>query len=171
MIATPDPAGTGGFVAIDSEGNVHGAGETPADAVRAAQRSRMADVLAHAMLGTGSYYRGPFGVPWTYTDGVRSMARICGAYWLIEAIALAWMETPAARAESFLVWRIRPDGTAVEAWTDTPERPADDDDGPASRMVARVRLPGGTDFPMLDHTPHGWILWQSDGVLYLPAEH
>lgn len=54
--------------------------------------------------GTDNYYRSAF-CPFIYTDGVKLVAELCGAYWLIDSILLK-QRLKAFREQEFQVWKI-----------------------------------------------------------------
>ena len=98
--------------------------------------------------GTEHYYRHVFGI--TYTDGVKYMAEVAGAYWLLDAVASY------ARKEPFQVWKLM---KQEAGWVLTMQ---EDSDEPF--LVTQVIE--FSDFPMDEVT-----LWLIDGVLILPSEY
>ena len=115
--------------------------------------------LAHAT-GTEHYWRAfPDNDNFLLTDGVKDMAEICGAFWLITAV-FSWQCEEKVRKEPFQVWILRfndktkgdnailicEDGNNIE--------------------LARQEIEY-TDFPI----PEGIKLYLSDGVLLLPSEY
>jgi len=115
--------------------------------------------LAHAT-GTEHYWRAfPDNDNFLLTDGVKDMAEICGAFWLITAV-FSWQCKEKVRKEPFQVWILRfndktkgdnailicEDGNNIE--------------------LARQEIEY-TDFPI----PEGIKLYLSDGVLLLPSEY
>jgi hypothetical protein len=93
------------------------------------------------------------------TDGVKDMAKICGAYWLVTAI-FSWQDNSKVRKEPFQVWILRFN-----------DREKGDDavliceDG-NYREVTRQEIEY-TDFPL----PEGIKLFLDSGVLMLPSEY
>jgi len=93
------------------------------------------------------------------TDGVKDMAEICEAHWLVTAI-FSWQIYSKVRKEGFQVWRLQFN-----------DREKMDDavliceDG-NNREVTRQRI-GYTDFPL----PEGIRFFLDSGVLMLPSEY
>ena len=52
--------------------------------------------------GTEQYYR---ALSLVYTDGVKAMAELCGAHWLIDLIA-SWQVEKHVRTKPFQVWEL-----------------------------------------------------------------
>ena len=101
-----------------------------------------------------------------YTEGVRFAAELCGAYWLIDAIASH--QFGKVKAEPFQVW------TLHVASKDAPKQKnsvaailicTDGDKGDGAVELARQNIEY-TDFPIDKIT-----IWVEDGVMLLPAEH
>ena len=55
--------------------------------------------------GTENWYRHGLARAVTYTDGVKFVAENCGAYWLIDEIALSNMTEKKLKMEEFQVWK------------------------------------------------------------------
>ncbi len=105
--------------------------------------------------GTTNWYRHPLVKSVLYTDGVHFIAERAGAYWLIDAIALAQSAAPALSGEEFQTWTLIVDAnTAVLR--------CDDGNG---RQLMEKRI-DYTDFP-----EPGIKLYFTDGVIMLPAEY
>ena len=105
--------------------------------------------------GTDHWYRHNLVPNVTYTDGVKFMAEKCGAYWLIDEIALAQAFEPRVKAEEFQVWElIVTESTATLS--------CDDGNG---NVVLSKHIPC-TDFPL-----YTIDLWVEGGVILLPSEH
>ncbi len=92
-----------------------------------------------------------------YTDGIKEMAELCGAYWFIDVIASAQR---LIRGVDYQVWRIvvnPEDKTAlIDCWTDTPGE---------STLLYKQDLEF-TAFP-LDELE----VWVEGGVALLRSEH
>ena len=106
--------------------------------------------------GTEGYYRHALNRNVVYTDGAEFVAEECGAYWLLDSIALAQLHQKRVAAEEFQVWRlsIRPDRTATLTCED------------GNYNVVYTQQLEFTDFPLDEIT-----LWFADNVIYLPSEH
>ena len=90
-----------------------------------------------------------------YTPGVRDLAELCGAYWLLDLIASHQID-PKVRQEPFQVWTLK------VAAGHTATATAEDGDG---RVVATQDIEF-TDFPLPEIS-----LYLTDGVLLLPSEY
>jgi hypothetical protein len=94
-----------------------------------------------------------------YTDGVKAMAQMCEAYWLITDI-FAYQMKKEVRGEAFQVWRLilndegKGDGAVLVC-----------EDG-NYREVHREEI-SYTDFPLAE----GIKLYMDGGVLLLPSEY
>ncbi len=55
--------------------------------------------------GTENWYRHGLARAITYTDGVKFVAENCGAYWLVDEIALSNMTEKKLKMEEFQVWK------------------------------------------------------------------
>lgn len=86
--------------------------------------------------GTETYYRTQFGL--RYTDGIKALADLAGAYWLIDAVA-SWQFEPAILAEGFQLWRldVANDKAVLQAMTDCE---------PDGRLLVQQKIEY-TDFP------------------------
>lgn len=123
------------------------------------------NILAHAT-GSGQYYRHN-GIL-IYTEGVKDMADMCGAYWLIDIVA-SCQTLDVFKAEEFQVYKLevdRPTSTGKVTVTDGNEN-----------VLYRQEIPY-TDFPLEEIS-----LWLNNpnpvyndnkfrpATLYLPSEH
>ena len=90
--------------------------------------------------GTENWYRYEiFGrYLFTYTDGVRHVAREGEAYWLIQAIAAHFVENPKIRAAEFLIWELKVTNRKAVLTAKT------DSNAP---LIVNQRIPF-TDFPL-----------------------
>ena len=115
--------------------------------------------LAHAT-GISQYWRVfPENDKFLLTDGVKDMAEICEAFWLISAV-FSWQCESKVNNEPFQVWKLR--------FSD--KEKGDDallicEDG-NNRELARQKI-SYTDFPL----PEGIKLYLDGGVLMLPSEY
>ena len=68
--------------------------------------------------GSETTYRHPLGL--IYTEGIKAVAELVGAYWLLDVVG---SYRPALKGEDFIIWRVESkDGTGrVSARTDTNE--------------------------------------------------
>jgi hypothetical protein len=105
--------------------------------------------------GTEYWYKHPLFPGYTYTDGVRYVAREAGAYWLIEAI-LSHQLSPQVNREPFQTWTL----TRIE--TSKAVLVCEDGNG---NQVTRQDI-NYTDFPLPKIT-----MYLTDRVLLLPSEY
>jgi hypothetical protein len=113
--------------------------------------------LAHAT-GTEHYWRAfPGNDNFLFTDGVKVMAEMCEAFWLIAAV-FSWQGE--VKGESFQVWKLR-----FQDKEKGDEAVLTCDDG-NNRELARQKIEY-TDFPL----PEGITLYLDGGVLLLPSEY
>ena len=116
---------------------------------------KIRDTLAYAT-GTEKYWRlFPGRDDFLITDGVRTMADMCEAWWLLTAIA-SWFREPKVRQESFTDWTLTLDGKKALLI-------GEDGNG---HELARQEIPY-TDFPL----PEGIKLFKDGNVLMLPSEY
>lgn len=114
--------------------------------------------------GTGGWHKNWLGL--VYTDGIKFVADVCEAHWLIDLVASHQPEIRKAHDElrTFQVWLIKPaegdvqGGFIAEAWSDTPEN---------STLLAR-QLCEYTDFPP-ELMP--FEFWVEGDVMLLKEEH
>ena len=117
------------------------------------------EMLAHAT-GTDHYWRAfPENDKFLFTDGVKLMAEVCEAFWLITAV-FSWQRESKVRDESFQVWILRFNN----------KEKGDDaflicEDG-NNRELARQEI-SYTDFPL----PEGIKMYLDSGVLMLTSEY
>ena len=90
-----------------------------------------------------------------YTDGVKSMAETCGAYWLIDLV-VSYQGTPKINLQRFQVWELKRKKENAFSILAT--------DGNKNRITSQ-QIPF-SDFPYDTAT-----LWLVDGRLMLPAEY
>jgi hypothetical protein len=93
------------------------------------------------------------------TDGVKTMAELCGAFWLVTAVA-SWQNKERVRQEPFQVWKLvlSPQGDSCAAVLIG----EDGNDNEIARQEIEY-----TDFPL----PEGITLYFTDGILLLPSEY
>jgi uncharacterized protein DUF6876 len=107
--------------------------------------------------GGDEYYYLPMFRRWKYTEGVKYVAMMAGAYWLVEAIMLH-QTSAKAKAEEFQVWTLtKPEGSASATLIMT--------DGNSDKPIIQQNIEF-TDFP-LDEIK----FYMTNDVLYLPSEH
>lgn len=104
--------------------------------------------------GTENHYKHFTGL--LYTDGVKAMAELCGAYWLIDAIA---SHQPQCRRDPMLremqFWFLR---KVKDGWELICERDEGDD-----AFKQQIEF---SDFPLNDIQ-----IWVQDDVMLLPSEY
>lgn len=102
--------------------------------------------------GTEQYYR---SLNFVYTDGVKAMAELCGAYWLIDLIA-SWQVEKRVRTKPFQVWELT-------VQDDRGSLTMREDGGEPILAHQHIEY---TDFPL------GEIkFYVASGVLMLPSEY
>lgn len=106
--------------------------------------------------GTENYYRHALNRNVLYTDGAAFVAEECGAFWLLDSIALAQLSEKRVAAEEFQVWKlaVRPDRTATLTCED------------GNYNVIYTQQLEFTDFP-----EPGITLWFANNVIHLPSEY
>lgn len=104
--------------------------------------------------GTGHWYKHSLNPRVTYTDGVKYLAEVAGAYWLIDEIALNNKFKRKLQAEEFQVW-------TLNVKDDSASLVCDDGNG---NVVFRKKI-DFTDFP-LDKIE----LYFENDVICLPSE-
>lgn len=110
--------------------------------------------------GTEHWYSGaPLFPRFKYTDGVKAMAELAGAYWLIDLI-FSHQITPRVRMEPFQIWTISAKRTRRGLGRGMAEMKTDTN----QPVLARQRF--STDFPEGE-----FKLYFIDGVLLLPSEY
>jgi hypothetical protein len=106
--------------------------------------------------GTETWFCHPLNRNVLYTEGAQFIAEHGGAYWLLDAIALAQLSEKRVKAEPFQVWvlKVREDRTAMLSC-------GDGNDNTVYTQELQF-----TDFPLAEIK-----LWFADSVIYLPSEH
>jgi hypothetical protein len=94
-----------------------------------------------------------------FTDGVKDMAEICSAFWLVTAV-FSWQSEDKVKNEPFQVWTLR---FIDKAKGDNALLVCEDGN---NRELARQEI-GFTDFPL----PEGITLYLDGGVLMLTSEY
>ncbi len=120
---------------------------------------KSADEIRHALAcctGTENYWKifSSDDAP-RITDGVKLMADLCDAVWLITAIAFCQIKE-SVKKEPFQVWTLTlvPNGAVLVG-----------EDG-NKKEIAKLEMEF-TDFPL----PEGITLYLCDGILMLPSEY
>ncbi|MDR2457349.1 MAG: hypothetical protein LBD41_02575 [Clostridiales Family XIII bacterium] len=93
------------------------------------------------------------------TDGVKAMAEMCGAFWLVIAV-VSWQSNRKVSKEPFQVWKL-----VLDTDKDSDSAVLIGEDG-NDREIARQEIEY-TDFPL----PEGITLYFTDGILLLPSEY
>jgi hypothetical protein len=110
--------------------------------------------------GTGHYWRAfPDNDNFLFTDGIKNMAEMCDAFWLVTAI-FSWQGEGKVKGEPFQVWRL-----CFQDRTKGGEAFLVCEDG-NNKELARQEIEY-TDFPL----PKGITLYLDGGVLLLPSEY
>ena len=126
-------------------------------ALEAPERIRSA--LA-CQIGTEHYWKVfPDDNAFKITDGVKVMAEMCEAFWLVADI-LACQHTQKAKREAFQTWTLT---LNTEGKSSNALLVGENGNG---KLIAKLEIPY-TDFPL----PEGITLFLEDGVLLLPSEH
>lgn len=105
--------------------------------------------------GTENWYRHSLNHEITYTDGVKYMAEIAGAYWLIDEIAIANKHVKAVVREDFQTWKLKAKGSKAKLTC-----------GDGNGHVVYSKKIDFTDFP-LDEI----ILYCTNNVILLTSEY
>jgi len=106
--------------------------------------------------GTENWYRHGLNRAVLFTDGAKYVADTCGAYWLLDEIALSQRYDKRVAGEEFQVWTlsVNPDRTAMLACGD----------GNGNEVFSKQIA--FTDFPLDSVT-----LWYTDNTILLPSEY
>lgn len=104
--------------------------------------------------GTENYYKHPLGL--RYTDGVKHLAELAGAYWLLDAIA-SWQPKASKIDEEFQLWEltVNANRSAVLCFKQDSNLPA--------AIKQEIEY---TDFPV-----GSFRLYVEQGIALLPSEH
>jgi hypothetical protein len=117
------------------------------------------NALIHAT-GTEHYWRAfPNNDKFLFTDGVKIMAEMCEAFWLVTAV-FSWQCEEKVRCEPFQVWTLLFDEKRKE---DNAILVCEDGN---NKELARQEIEY-TDFPL----PEGIKLYLDGGILLLPSEY
>lgn len=110
--------------------------------------------------GTEHYYRYTGGLK--LTDGVKYLAEVAGAYWLLDIIA-SYQTEQKIRNEHFQVWELKlsPDNATTGKHEAVATMKTDSDQPELVRQEIEY-----TDFPLDSVT-----VWLIDGVMLLPSEY
>jgi len=105
-------------------------------------------------IGTEAYHRLSI-VPINCTDGVKAVAELAGAFWLVDAIG-SYQTEPKIKAEEFQVWKLEVKGsTAVLYMTD-----GNSNQRKVEQLITYTDFPEGT-----------WEFYLTDNVLMLTSEY
>lgn len=106
--------------------------------------------------GTENWYRHGLNRAVLFTDGAKYLADTCGAYWLLDEIALLQLSEKHVVAEEFQAWKltVHPNHTALLVCEDGNDRAV---------FSKKIDF---TDFP-LDSV----ILWYTGNTILLPSEY
>ena len=120
---------------------------------------RIRENLAYAA-GTENYWRAfPSNDNFLFTDGVKDMAEMCGAFWLIDAV-FSWQGENKVKGENFQVWKL-----SFEDKAKGDEAVLTCENGNNNELT-RQKIEY-TDFPL----PEGITLYLDGGVLMLTSEY
>jgi hypothetical protein len=117
---------------------------------------KLSDVYLRQFTGTENWYRHGINRKVLFTDGIEYVANEGGAYWLIDAIALAQLSEKSVSTEAFQVWtlKVREDRTASLVC----------DDG--NDNIVYTQNIDFTDFPIDEIR-----FYFTDNTLLLPSEY
>lgn len=120
-----------------------------------AKDPKLTEADLNQFTGSEHWYRHALNRNVLFTDGAKYVADEGGAYWLLDAIALAQLYEKRVAAEEFQVWKlaVRPDRTATLTCED------------GNYNVVYARQLDFTDFPAPEVT-----LWFENDTIYLPSE-
>ena len=104
--------------------------------------------------GSECYYRHPLGL--RYTDGVKHLAELARAYWLLDVIA-SWQPEAVKIDDEFQLWEltVNADSSAVLCFKQDSNLPA--------AIKQEIEY---TDFPV-----GSFKLYVEQGIVLLPSEH
>lgn len=88
--------------------------------------------------GSENFYRHTLAKRMLFTDGVKELATVFGAWWLVDAIASHMATSASLMAEGFLTWTLHPEGPLGAKLVAT--------DGNDDTSIASQRFPY-SDFP------------------------
>jgi hypothetical protein len=136
------------------------------EAIRITDRKERANLIERTLSeynGTENYYPASLS-RLRYTDGIKKMADLCGAHWLIDAIASHQKDAVKhPMLADFQIWRV----TLNKGWSCDLTCHADwDDEDPDQFPPIIHQHIQWTDFPL-----DGFRAYVSHGTLYLPSEH
>ena len=110
--------------------------------------------------GTEQYWRAfPNNDKFLFTDGVKLMAEMCGAFWLITAV-FSWQSKAKIRNEPFQVWILR----FIDKEKGGKSLLICEDGNKKELTRQEIEF---TDFPL----PEGIKLYLIDNILLLPSEY
>ena len=122
----------------------------------------IASALTHCT-GSEHQYRHSFMRSFRYTDGIKTLAEMAGAYWLID-LAASHQTNRKVRSEAFQLWSIRklPEGYQNKA---VAECRRDSGEKPICRQYIEY-----TDFPF-DDLGESFEFYVVDNVMLLKSEY
>jgi len=103
--------------------------------------------------GSETFYRHGVVPGMIFSEGAHFVAESCGAYWLIDEIAIAQFK-PKVRAEEFQVWKLTVTGHKAALTLDN-----------GNGDIVLSKYISFTDFPLPEVT-----LWVENKTIYLPRE-
>lgn len=117
--------------------------------------AKLTEADLNQFTGSEHWYRHQLNRNVLYTDGAKHVADEGGAYWLLDALALAQLTLKAVAAEEFQSWKltVRPDQTATLTC----------EDGNYNTVYTQ-EIPY-TNFPVPEV-----VLWFENNTIYLPSE-
>lgn len=110
----------------------------------------------HQFTGSESWYRHGINRKMLYTDGVKYVADVGGAYWLLDEIAITNLLESSVRAEEFQVWTLQRNTGSSGAFLTC----EDGNDNPVFSSPISF-----TDFPLDSIT-----IWVENNTMMLPSE-
>lgn len=131
------------------------------------EKARLVREHAEQTIGSQDYTRHPLCRFFYSTDGVQYVARTCGAFWLVDAIASHVATNKALQAEPFHVWTLKVHavcGRVMLVCTN-----GNDDNPLASQEIPSTDFPSEL-LPFRFFCERGHVEGRSAFVLMLPEE-
>jgi hypothetical protein len=117
---------------------------------------KLSEADLNLFTGSENWYRHGINRDILFTDGAKHVADEGGAYWLLDAIAIAQRREKKVAAEEFQVWTLKVREDRTESLIC----------GDGNDNIVYTQHIEFTDFPRAEIT-----LWFANNTIYLPSEH